>query len=119
MGPEEGLRRGVGAGQRAGMAGGEFGAIGRAAELVGDDRLARGMRAAGKVGIVLRLPDGFEEQQDGIDLRVVDQQPGDLAGGEVGLVPRADDVGEADAARRAARHDGAHRWGRALKPDRN
>ena len=84
-------------GQRAGVAVGEFRAEGRTAELEGDDRLARGMRAARGLRQQVGAADGFEEQQDRIRVRVVHQQAGDLAGGEVGLVAGADQVREADA----------------------
>ena len=51
--------------------------------------------------------DGLEEEQDRIRVRVVHQQAGDLARRQVGLVAGGDQVREAEAPRRAARHDGA------------
>ena len=115
---EEGVRRRVRAGQRAGVAGRELRAVGAAAELVGDHRLARGVRAAREVGEVLRPADRLQEQQDRVHLRIVHQQPGHLRRREVGLVAGADQVREADAARRAARHQRAHHRARLRRPAR-
>lgn len=92
-GAEERVGRGVRAGERAGMGGGELcGGLG-AAELVGDDGLAGGVRLAGGFLEPIRAADGFEEQQGGVGVGVVDQQGGDLAGGEVGLVAGAARLG--------------------------
>ena len=105
--PAEGIEGRVGAGDRAGVRLGELLADVGAAELVGDDRLAGGMRPPRRARQPLAVAQGLHEQQDRLGLGIVDQQVGDLADREVDLVADRDQPREADAARIGARQQRA------------
>ena len=98
VGTEEGVGGGVRAGHGAGMGGGQGGAGLGTAELVGDDRFALFVRAGGGLGQQIRAADGFKKKQDSVGLGIVGEHQCDFAGGEVGLVAHADELGEAEAA---------------------
>ena len=107
---EERIERGVQAGERAGVRARKRFAERGAPELVGDDRLSRGVRLARcgsePIGVAHRL----EKQQDHARLGVLHQQLDQLADTEVGLVADRHQLREAEAVRRAARqHRAEHR----------
>ena len=88
----------------------------RAAELVGDDGLAGGMRRARRRGELCRGAHRFQEQQDHARCAVGGEQLDQLAYAHVGLVAHRDQLGEAKAARRTAREQRAEH-GAALRDD--
>jgi hypothetical protein len=63
-----------------------------AAELQRDDRLAQAVRLARGCGELPRHADRFKEQADHVHFGPVQQQRGDLAGRQVGLIAGADEV---------------------------
>ena len=91
------------AGERAGVRDRELARRRRAAELVGEDRLAaRGggeREAAQRIGVA----HGFEKQHVAVDAGIIERRRADLAEREIDLVADRDQAGEADAARLAAR----------------
>jgi len=104
---QERRHRGTRAGERAGMRGREKLTGCRAAERVGDQRLAGRVRLAGELCEPVGAPNGLEEQQETVGARVIDEQAAEIADRQIGLVADRDQAGEADAARLAARQQGA------------
>ncbi len=81
---------------------------GRAApQQIGDDRLFRGEGAAGHPRKCPGVADGFEEQQDCVGVRVVDQQVADLAHAQIRLVADRDHFRKPEAAALRTREEGA------------
>src|SRR5262249_61939553 len=96
------------AGERAGVGDREFARLGGAAELIGDDRPAARGRGLGEAAQRVRLPDGFEEQQVAVDIRIVERRRANLADAEIDLEADRDQRGKANAARLAARGERAN-----------
>ena len=85
--PEECIRQLVGSRHRAGVRCGEVLSDLRAPELVDNHRLAGGKRPARRVREVIRVADGFHEEQNRAGMRIVDEAVGDLADTEVASLP--------------------------------
>ena len=95
---EERARDIVLAGERAGMGDGKLARRRRAAELVGDDRLAALGGAEREVAQRRRIADAFEEQQVAVDVGIIERRGANLADRQVHLVADRDQPGKADAA---------------------
>ena len=78
-----------------------------APELVGDDRLAGGVRLARGSGEAIGVAHGFQEERDDPGIGVLDQQLDQLGDAEVGFVADRHQLGIAEPARRAAREQRA------------
>lgn len=98
---------GVRSGQRSGVRHRQLRAHLGAAELEHRDRLARPVGGTRRIGQCRRITQRLEEQQDDVGLRIVDQQPGDLAHRQVALVAHRDHAREPESAGLASREDRA------------
>ncbi len=87
---EESVERAVGAGERAGVRAREALAELRAAELVGDYRLARRMRRARARGKARRIAHRLQEQQDAARLRVGGEQFDQFAHPQIRFIANRD-----------------------------
>ena len=93
--------------ERAGVRDRQFARRGRAAELVGQHRLAAFGRLQRERAQRLRLAHGFEEQHVAVDAGIVERRGANLADRKIDLVADRDEAGEVDAARLAARQERA------------
>ncbi len=104
---EEGVDRRVRPRDGTGMRGGELLRRRGASKLVDNDRLSLLVGAPGHCREGVGRADGLEEQDDRLGLGIVDKHLADLGNREIALVADRDDLGEAEAARLAARDEGA------------